>query len=70
LAVGSNCAKGKGLCPSGGCQMIIDTNSILIMGPKSKLDQMAVQYGGAYNSTLGMYNVSFHYYHFLKFRCY
>ena len=57
LKTGSSCSTGAGLCSGGGCQMIIDTNSLLIMGPSNKLAQLAAQLGATYNSDQEVYMV-------------
>ena len=59
LKTGSSCSSGAGLCSGGGCQMIIDTNSLLIMGPSNKLAQLAAQLGATYNSDQEVYVVLF-----------
>lgn len=58
LKTGSSCSSGAGLC-NGGCQMIVDTNSLLIKGPSNKLAQLAAQFGGTYNSDQGVYTVKY-----------
>ncbi len=59
LKAGSSCSSGAGLCAGGGCQMIVDTNSLFIKGPSNKLAQLAAQFGGTYNSDQEVYTVRF-----------
>jgi len=56
VTVGPYCTGSK-FC-AGGCSMIADTGTTVIIGPSKIMNAMASVYGGTYNSNYGVYQVN------------